>query len=116
VYTGRIKKLVPERGFGFIATDSADVFFHFTACKTTNGAPDPKVFERLKINDFVEFEIENRPGNSLRASFVIYKNCARCNICDMVPEINNMFTVRDKSVCQSCARDISELAGASRPA
>jgi len=53
MHTGKIKKIVSERGFGFISdTDGREVFFHQSALGS------------LKITDFtegqeVEFDIEN---------------------------------------------------------
>lgn len=53
--TGKIKKLVRERGFGFIAgTDGREVFFHQSAlveCK----------YEDLKEEQPVEFDVEQSP-------------------------------------------------------
>ena len=54
--TGTIKKVVAERGFGFIAADDAkDYFFH-------RGALDSSLdFDRLVGGEKVEFEIEQSP-------------------------------------------------------
>ncbi len=53
MHKGKIKRLVNDRGFGFIGdTDGRDVFFH------QNGLVDVK-FTDLAVNQEVEFEIEN---------------------------------------------------------
>jgi len=50
--TGKIKKLVRDRGFGFIsATDGRDVFFHRSSL--ANG-----IFDSLQEEQAVEFEVE----------------------------------------------------------
>ncbi len=54
--SGTIKKLVSERGFGFItATDGKDYFFHRTG---TEGTID---FDRLVGGEKVQFEVEASP-------------------------------------------------------
>ncbi len=51
--TGTIKKLVPDRGFGFIAAeDGTEYFFH------RSGAQD---FDTLTGGEKVSFEIEPSP-------------------------------------------------------
>jgi cold shock protein len=59
--TGTIKKIVADRGFGFIAAEDAkEYFFH-------RGGLDASVdFDRLVGGERVEFEIENGP-KGLRA-------------------------------------------------
>ena len=54
--TGTIKKVVPERGFGFIAAeDEKEYFFH-------RGALDSSLdFDRLVGGERVQFEIEQSP-------------------------------------------------------
>jgi len=54
--TGTIKKVVADRGFGFIsAADDKEYFFH-------RGALDASlVFERLTGGEPVEFDIEEGP-------------------------------------------------------
>ena len=61
---GTIKKLVADRGFGFIAGDRSgkDLFFHVSAVKDTP-------FESLFVGQNVEFESETGPKGA-RASFV----------------------------------------------
>jgi cold shock protein len=54
--TGTIKKLVSERGFGFItAEDGKDYFFHRSAL--ASGLD----FDRLTGGEKVQFEIEQDP-------------------------------------------------------
>ncbi|MFH0826581.1 MAG: cold shock domain-containing protein [Candidatus Omnitrophota bacterium] len=55
MHTGKIKKVVRERGFGFISdTDGREVFFHQSGLVDTP-------FDSLKEEQKVEFEIENSP-------------------------------------------------------
>jgi cold shock protein len=52
MHTGKIKKLVKERGFGFISdTDGNEVFFHRSSVTDTN-------FDSLNEDENVEFEVE----------------------------------------------------------
>jgi len=52
---GKIRKLVRERGFGFIAAeDSKDVFFHRSALDGEN-------FDALEEGNSVEFDLERGP-------------------------------------------------------
>ena len=54
--TGTIKKVVPERGFGFIAAeDEKEYFFHLSGVDSSLG------FERLIGGERVEFDIEQSP-------------------------------------------------------
>lgn len=54
--TGTIKKLVVDRGFGFIsAEDGKDYFFH------RDGLVAPLVFERLSDGERVSFEVQESP-------------------------------------------------------
>jgi cold shock protein len=56
VTTGTIKKVVSERGFGFIAApDGKEYFFH------RNGLESSLDFDRLAGGESVEFEIEQSP-------------------------------------------------------
>jgi CspA family cold shock protein len=59
--TGKIKKIIRERGFGFIsANDGREVFVHRTAVE--GGA-----FDTLQEGQEVTFEVENSPkGPSAR--------------------------------------------------
>jgi CspA family cold shock protein len=54
--TGTIKKVVADRGFGFItAEDAKEYFFH-------RGSLDPTIdFDRLTGGERVQFEIESSP-------------------------------------------------------
>ena len=53
MHTGKIKKLVSDRGFGFIAdTDGREVFFHQSSLVETS-------FSDLTESQDVEFEVEN---------------------------------------------------------
>lgn len=55
MHTGKIKKIVRERGFGFISdTDGREVFFH------QSGLVDVQL-DSLKEEQAVEFDIENSP-------------------------------------------------------
>ena len=56
VTTGTIKKVVSERGFGFIAAeDSKEYFFH------RGGLDSSLDFDRLMGGEKVNFEIEQSP-------------------------------------------------------
>ena len=53
--TGEIKKLIRERGFGFInATDGREIFFHQSSLVEVQ-------FDALNENQKVEFEVEESP-------------------------------------------------------
>lgn len=55
MHTGKIKKLIRERGFGFISdTDGREIFFH------QSGLGDIR-FDSLTEEQQVEFEVENSP-------------------------------------------------------
>ncbi len=62
---GVIKKLVADRGFGFIAADRGDVFFHHSA--VVQGQ-----FDDLKEGQRVEYELDEtrRTDRGPRASSV----------------------------------------------
>ena len=52
MHKGRIKKLVRDRGFGFISdTDGREVFFHKTSLVETS-------FDALNEDQEMEFEVE----------------------------------------------------------
>jgi len=51
---GSIKKLVLEKGFGFIEGDRGDMFFHHSA--VCNGT-----FEDLTVGQTVEYEVGQGP-------------------------------------------------------
>jgi len=66
-HTGKIKKVVQERGFGFISdTDGREIFFH------QSGLIDAK-FDSLKEEQKVEFEIENSPKGPRAISITVVK-------------------------------------------
>lgn len=53
MHTGKIKKLVSDRGFGFIAdTDGREVFFHQSSLVEIS-------FSDLTESQDVEFDVEN---------------------------------------------------------
>ena len=54
---GKIKKLVSDRGFGFIETELGDVFSHLSSVNNTD-------FESLVEGKEVEYEIEQGPRAS----------------------------------------------------
>ena len=55
MHTGKIKKVIKERGFAFISdTDGRDVFAH-------RNSFDGVSFDDLKEGVAVEFEVENGP-------------------------------------------------------
>ncbi len=55
MHTGKIKKLVRERGFGFITdTDGREIFFHQSSIIDTQ-------FDTLNEEQKVEFEVEKSP-------------------------------------------------------
>jgi CspA family cold shock protein len=47
---GNIKKIVSDKGFGFIAADQGDLFFHHSEVKSGN-------FDALQEGDLVEFTV-----------------------------------------------------------
>jgi CspA family cold shock protein len=51
---GTIKKVVSDKGFGFIETDGDDVFFH---CSVVQDG----VFDQLQVGQKVEFTIGRGP-------------------------------------------------------
>lgn len=52
MHTGRIKKIIRERGFGFISdTDGREVFFHQSGLVGSD-------FNTIKEDQEVEFEVE----------------------------------------------------------
>ena len=55
MHTGKIKKLVRERGFGFISdADGREVFFHQSSVVDVS-------FDALTEEQDVEFEVEKSP-------------------------------------------------------
>lgn len=54
-HTGKIKKVIRDRGFGFISdTDGREVFFHQSGVTGTK-------FDALQEEQKVEFDIESSP-------------------------------------------------------
>lgn len=51
---GSIKKVISEKGYGFITTPRGDVFFHCSALKDIN-------FADVKVGDKVTFEEDQGP-------------------------------------------------------
>ncbi len=64
--TGSIKKIVADRGFGFINSDQGEVFFHRSVLANAS-------FESLQPGQQVEFEAERGP-KGLRATSVRLPN------------------------------------------
>lgn len=63
---GRIKKIIPDRGFGFVrADDGNEIFFHRTELTLVD-------FDRLEEGQVVEFDIVDSPkgprARNLRAA------------------------------------------------
>ena len=55
MHNGKIKKLVRDRGFGFISdVDGRELFFHQTSLIDTQ-------FDAIKEDQSVEFEVEKSP-------------------------------------------------------
>ena len=55
MHTGKIKKLVLDKGFGFIAdTDGSEIFFHKTSLVGIE-------FSRLTGDEEVQFEVQKTP-------------------------------------------------------
>jgi CspA family cold shock protein len=52
---GVIKKIVSERGFGFISAERGDVFFHCSAVVDS-------AFDDLKVGQSVEYDLEQDDG------------------------------------------------------
>ena len=60
---GVVKRLVKDRGFGFLADhDGTEYFFHRSAC-----LPHHAVFDTLVETDHVTFEIDSRSQKGPRA-------------------------------------------------
>jgi len=64
---GKIKKIVADRGFGFISGDQGDIFFHLSSVENAT-------FEELHEGQAVEFELADpstdRGGKGPRAARV----------------------------------------------
>lgn len=62
MHKGKIKKLVRDRGFGFISGDDGrEIFFHQSSLIDVN-------FEGLREDQEVEFEVEKTPKGPRAAS------------------------------------------------
>lgn len=67
MHKGKIKKLIRDRGFGFISdTDGREVFFH------QSGLVDV-TFEALNEDQEVEFEVEDSPKGPAAVKVSIVK-------------------------------------------
>jgi len=51
---GKIKKLISDKGFGFVEGDRDDLFFHHSAVEGTT-------FEELKEGQMVEYNVGRGP-------------------------------------------------------
>ncbi len=63
---GVVKKIVSDRGFGFISGDREDIFFHHSSVVDTG-------FDNLQEGQAVEYEVEDgggRRGKGPRAGSV----------------------------------------------
>jgi CspA family cold shock protein len=55
MHTGKIKKLIRDRGFGFISdTDGREIFFHRSNLLDVE-------FDSLNVDQEVEFEVDKTP-------------------------------------------------------
>lgn len=52
---GKIKKLVSDRGFGFISSSGEELFFHHSSVQGS--------FESLTEGQEVEFEVDSAPNS-----------------------------------------------------
>jgi len=67
MHTGKIKKLVRDRGFGFISdTDGREVFFHQSSLVGIG-------FDALNEDDKVEFEVQNSDKGPCAANVSVAK-------------------------------------------
>ncbi len=67
MHSGKIKKIVRDRGFGFISdTDGREVFFHQSGLVGIQ-------LDSLKEDQAVEFEIENSPKGPRAISISLAK-------------------------------------------
>ena len=68
MHKGKIKKLIRDRGFGFISdTDGREVFFH------QSGLAAGLTFDTLQEDQEIEFEVENSPKGPRAVSIGIPK-------------------------------------------
>ncbi len=54
---GAIKKLVSDKGFGFIEGDQDDAFFHHSAVEGTTFDQLKEVIDYAKVGDTLTFEV-----------------------------------------------------------
>ena len=67
MHKGKIKKVVHDRGFGFISdTDGREVFFHQSSLVGIT-------FDTLKGDEEVEFEVEDSPKGPRAVNVTIAK-------------------------------------------
>jgi len=65
---GKVKKIIRERGFGFIsAEDGNEVFFHRSALEGMS-------FDTLEEEDGVEFDIEKGPKGTRAANVKVVRD------------------------------------------
>lgn len=65
---GKVKKIIRERGFGFIsAEDGNEVFFHRSALEGMS-------FDTLEEGDGVEFDIEKGPKGTRAANVKVVRD------------------------------------------
>lgn len=62
--SGKIKKLVADKGFGFIQGDRGDLFFHLSALQET-------AFESLQVGQSVNYEEEEGPKGPRATAVVV---------------------------------------------
>jgi len=55
---GKIKKIVADKGFGFISADQGDLFFHHSEVKSGS-------FDSLQESDLVEYTIGTGEGDGV---------------------------------------------------
>ena len=117
---GKIRKLVRERGFGFIAAeDSKDVFFHRSALAGED-------FDALNEGNSVEFDLERGPkglqARNVRVDDLFRKQerggsiQAYCLKCRAKREIKDPETITMKNgrpatrgVCSACGTKIFKI-------
>jgi cold shock protein len=67
MHTGKIKKLVRDRGFGFISdTDGRELFFHRSGFNEGN-------FDDLSEGQDVSFDVENSPKGPRAVNVTVVK-------------------------------------------
>jgi len=109
--TGKIKRIVKDRGFGFITDErNKDVFFHHSACMNSLRVPDPTLFERLQYGTQVEFELDKNKGEDrLRASIVMPSTSNSCSICDKKDQNLKKIESTTKLICSECILKVMNL-------